>query len=47
MLLAQVARDIAPLKEALQAAIDYVQTIATALPPACSETGSRQLGSNG
>jgi hypothetical protein len=27
MLLAQVARDIAPLKDALQAAIDYVQTL--------------------
>ena len=32
MLLAQVARDIAPLKDALQAAIDYVQTFA--MPPA-------------
>jgi hypothetical protein len=32
MLLAQVARDIAPLKEALLAAIDYVETFAT--PPA-------------
>ncbi|MEV5744603.1 TetR/AcrR family transcriptional regulator [Microbispora rosea] len=31
MLLAQVARDIAPLKDALQAAIDYVQTFATSL----------------
>jgi AcrR family transcriptional regulator len=31
MLLAQVARDIAPLKDALQAAIDHVQTFAT--PP--------------
>jgi hypothetical protein len=30
MLLAQVARDITPLKDALQAAIDYVQTFATA-----------------
>jgi hypothetical protein len=30
MLLAQVARDIAPLKDALQTAIDYVQTFATA-----------------
>ena len=29
MLLAQVARDITPLKDALQAAIDYVQTFAT------------------
>jgi TetR/AcrR family transcriptional repressor of nem operon len=29
MLLAQVARDISPLKDALQAAIDYVQTFAT------------------
>ncbi|MED7828694.1 TetR/AcrR family transcriptional regulator, partial [Streptomyces chiangmaiensis] len=29
MLLAQVARNIAPLKDALQAAIDYVQTFAT------------------
>lgn len=29
MLLAQVARDIAPLKDALHAAIDYVQTFAT------------------
>ncbi|MFI6567518.1 TetR/AcrR family transcriptional regulator [Streptomyces sp. NPDC050534] len=29
MLLAQVAQDIAPLKEALQAAIDYLQTFAT------------------
>ena len=28
MLLAQIVRDIAPLKEALQAAIDYVQTFA-------------------
>ena len=28
MLLAQVARDIAPLKDALQAAIDYVETFA-------------------
>ncbi|WP_062357716.1 TetR/AcrR family transcriptional regulator [Herbidospora yilanensis] len=32
MLLAQVARDITPLKEALRAAIDYVQTFA--VPPA-------------
>lgn len=32
MLLAQIARDIAPLKDALQAAIDYVQ--AFSLPPA-------------
>ncbi|OPG10418.1 TetR/AcrR family transcriptional regulator [Microbispora sp. GKU 823] len=31
MLLAQVARDIAPLKDALQAAIDHVQTFATSL----------------
>jgi AcrR family transcriptional regulator len=31
MLLAQVARDITPLKDALQAAIDYVQTFATPL----------------
>ena len=31
MLLAQVARDIAPLKEALLAAIDYVETFATPL----------------
>ncbi|MEV4326293.1 TetR/AcrR family transcriptional regulator [Microbispora rosea] len=31
MLLAQVARDIAPLKDGLQAAIDYVQTFATSL----------------
>ncbi len=31
MLLAQVARDIAPLKDALQTAIDYVQTFATSL----------------
>jgi AcrR family transcriptional regulator len=30
MLLAQVARDITPLKDALQTAIDYVQTFATA-----------------
>ena len=45
MLLAQVARDIAPLRESLQAAIDYVQTFATPLPPACPETGSRQPGS--
>jgi AcrR family transcriptional regulator len=29
MLLAQVARDITPLKDALQTAIDYVQTFAT------------------
>jgi hypothetical protein len=29
MLLAQIARDIAPLKDALQAAIDHVQTFAT------------------
>ncbi|MEU6774759.1 hypothetical protein [Streptomyces sp. NPDC046759] len=29
MLLAQVARDIAPLKDALQAAIDHLQTFAT------------------
>jgi len=29
MLLAQISRDIAPLKDALQAAIDYVQTFAT------------------
>jgi hypothetical protein len=29
MLLAQVARDITPLKDALRAAIDYVQTFAT------------------
>jgi AcrR family transcriptional regulator len=29
ILLAQVARDITPLKDALQAAIDYVQTFAT------------------
>jgi TetR/AcrR family transcriptional repressor of nem operon len=29
MLLAQIARDVAPLKDALQAAIDYVQTFAT------------------
>jgi AcrR family transcriptional regulator len=38
MLLAQVARDIAPLKDALQTAIDYVQTFATSpdagVPPA-------------
>jgi TetR/AcrR family transcriptional regulator, transcriptional repressor for nem operon len=47
MLLAQVARDIAPLKQALQAAIDYVQTFATPLPPARPETGSRQPGSSG
>jgi TetR/AcrR family transcriptional regulator, transcriptional repressor for nem operon len=33
MLLAQVARDVAPLKDALQAAVDYVQTFA-ALPAA-------------
>jgi AcrR family transcriptional regulator len=32
MLLAQVARDVVPLKEALHAAIDYVQTFATPLP---------------
>ncbi|WP_433887449.1 TetR/AcrR family transcriptional regulator [Streptomyces sp. CA-111067] len=32
MLLAQVARDIAPLRDALQAAIDHVQTFA--MPPA-------------
>ena len=44
---AQVARDIAPLKESLQAAIDYVQTCATPLPPACPESGSRQPGSSG
>jgi TetR/AcrR family transcriptional regulator, transcriptional repressor for nem operon len=31
MLLAQVARDIAPLKDSLQAAIDYVQTPAALL----------------
>ncbi|WP_415853367.1 TetR/AcrR family transcriptional regulator [Sinomonas sp. G460-2] len=31
MLLAQVARDITPLKDALYAAIDYVQTFATPL----------------
>ncbi|MBF8188896.1 TetR/AcrR family transcriptional regulator [Nonomuraea sp. K274] len=31
MLLAQVARDIAPLKDALQTAIDYVQTFATSV----------------
>jgi hypothetical protein len=30
MLLAQVARDIAPLRHALQSAIDHVQTFATA-----------------
>ena len=47
MLLAQVARDITPLKEALQAAIDYVQTFATPLPSACLEIGSRQPGSSG
>jgi hypothetical protein len=47
MLLAQIARDIAPLKEALQAAIDYVQTFAAPLPPACPETGNRQLGFGG
>lgn len=35
MLLAQVARDIAPLKDALWAAIDYVQTFAV-LPATCS-----------
>jgi AcrR family transcriptional regulator len=29
MLLAQVARDIAPLRDALQAAVDHVQTFAT------------------
>jgi len=32
MLLAQVARDISPLKDALQAAIDYVETFATTRP---------------
>jgi hypothetical protein len=47
MLLAQVARDIAPLKVALQAAIDYVQTFATPLHPAYPETGSRQPGFSG
>ncbi|MET8129009.1 TetR/AcrR family transcriptional regulator [Streptomyces sp. NPDC005231] len=35
-LLAQVARDIAPLKDALQTAIDYVQTFATSPDAACS-----------
>jgi hypothetical protein len=45
MLLAQVARDIT-LHEALQAAIDYIQTFATALLPPCPETGSRQPGSS-
>jgi TetR/AcrR family transcriptional repressor of nem operon len=35
MLLAQVARDIAPLKDALQKAIDYVQTFATSLDGDC------------
>jgi AcrR family transcriptional regulator len=34
MLLAQVARDITPLKDALQAAIDHVQTFAMPPPPA-------------
>ena len=43
MLLAHVA----PLKEALQAAIDYVQTVATPLHPAYPETGSRQPGFSG
>ncbi|BBJ37911.1 TetR family transcriptional regulator C-terminal domain-containing protein [Streptomyces antimycoticus] len=33
MLLAQVARDIAPLKDALRSAIDYVQTFATSPDP--------------
>lgn len=47
MLLAQVARGIAPLKEALQAAIDYVQTFATPLSPACPETSCRRTGSSG
>ncbi|MFI7136151.1 TetR/AcrR family transcriptional regulator [Nonomuraea sp. NPDC050153] len=32
MLLAQVARDISPLKDALQTAIDYVETFATTRP---------------
>jgi AcrR family transcriptional regulator len=32
MLLAQVAQDISPLKDALQAAIDHVETFATARP---------------
>ncbi|HEX5403534.1 MAG TPA: TetR/AcrR family transcriptional regulator [Pseudonocardiaceae bacterium] len=37
MLLAQVARDITPLKEALQAAIDHVQTFAMPPQPAYSK----------
>jgi AcrR family transcriptional regulator len=46
MLLAQVARDITPLKDALQAAIGYVQTFA--VPPGAGgrEIGIRQRGSN-
>jgi hypothetical protein len=31
MLLAQVAREVAPLKDALQAAIDYIETFAAPL----------------
>jgi AcrR family transcriptional regulator len=46
MLLAQVARDITPLKEALQAAIDHVQTFATARPQARSKIGNRRLDSS-
>ncbi len=42
MLLAQVARDIAPLKDALHAAIDHVQTYAT--PPATDTQRSVAAG---
>ncbi|MEU4252448.1 TetR family transcriptional regulator C-terminal domain-containing protein [Amycolatopsis sp. NPDC026612] len=41
MLLAQVARDIAPLRDALQAAIDHVQTFAVSPGPT---TGSPPAG---
>jgi TetR/AcrR family transcriptional regulator, transcriptional repressor for nem operon len=33
MLLSQVARDVGPLREALTAAIDHIETFATDAPP--------------
>jgi hypothetical protein len=44
MLIAQVARDITPLKDALRAAIDYVQTSRCSPLSAYSKIGSRQRG---
>lgn len=41
MLLAQVARDITPLKDALRAAIDHVQTFATSPGTAPTRLGAR------